>query len=418
MFRNGGSIRTALLIIATMLLTYAATMYYHQAQWQRLSTLYEIRDHTNFARFIDALNLIDQYYVEDVDPDRLLRGAVEGMIRELGDPYSAYFDEEELEQLQINITGEYEGIGVVITELDGYVTVQTPFPGTPGATTRPAEPGVPPGLQPGDRIIRVDDQDLIGVPVEEAAQRIRGPVGSIVELTVDRPTADGDMIRLHFAVERARIEVPTIDTAMLDDGIGYLRLTSFTRSAGEDVGAAIEELRAAGARALILDLRNNPGGDLHASVAVASHFVPRGPVVHIVQRDEQRQTLSSRSSGLGMPYAVLINGASASASEIVAGAVQDRGDGILVGETSFGKGSVQTIWSFGADGPLPRWEPGAPAGIKLTTALYLTPSGRSIHGEGIEPELVVEVEEPFPFGDPEADPQLKAAIEALQDRLP
>ena len=407
------------LVLATALLTVGATGFIYEQRLQRLELLQRLEQADNIGRLLTVIQLAEQEYVDEVDLERLVDGAAAGAIEALGDPYSVYFDPQEFQEFEINLTGEYEGIGVVVTERGEYVTVQTPFPGSPGATTPPLEapPGTPPGLRPGDKLVEIDGQSVVGVPVSEAAKLIRGPEGTKVQLTVLRAGADGAEQTLRFAIERARIEIPTVTANLLEPGIGYIWLTMFAPTTPDDFKNALADLRAQGMRALILDLRNNPGGELGASVEVAAQLLPEGPVVHVVRRNGEREIFSAPGSNFALPLVVLVNGASASASEIVAGAIQDYGVGVLVGETTFGKGSVQTVWRLDENGITHRRPQGDVAGVKITTAKYLTPKGRSIHGTGIEPDVVVEQPGTAQFGVPEQDPQLQKALEIARERL-
>lgn len=401
-----------ILVAATAVLTYAATVnVYVQRLETRLDAFGEVADHPVFRRLLDVIGYVRRFYVEEVPLDQLLEGAVDGVLQSLDDPYTVYYDAEAYESFEISLTGEYEGIGVVVTTVDEYVVVQTPFPGSPGATTYPDNhDGVsPPGLRAGDRILEVDGVSVVGMPVERAASLIRGPRGTTVRLTVERPVEGAPPQVLYFTIRRQSIEIPTVQQAdMVTPRIGYLWLTQFTPDTPGQVREALKRLRDQGARAIILDLRNNPGGDLSASVQVASQFVPAGPVVHVERRGGERETYSARGGGLGLPLVVLINGGTASASEIVAGAIQDYGSGTLLGEQTFGKGSVQTVYT---------WEDQqGRAAVKVTTARYLTPKERSIHAVGLTPDVEVPGT-PEQQGDPQRDPQLRRAIELLEQRL-
>lgn len=383
----------------------------------RQRVLQDLAGSPEFDRLLDVVQLIRTRYVkEDVDLDALLVGAAKGAVQALGDPYSFYFDARELEEFEISMTGEYSGIGVRVEEKGGYVVVVMPFPGSPGATTpyEGAGPGDPPGLRRGDRIVQVDGKDVVGLPVEIVARMIRGPEGSRVELTVIREGDDGPR-ELRFVIRRARIEVPTVEHRLLPGGIGYVRLLEFLPQASQRVEEAIADLRAQGMRGLILDLRDNPGGRLDAVHEIADLLLPEGPVVHIEYRGGRRETLSARGDGLDVPMVVLVNGGSASASEILAGALRDRLGVPLVGEKTFGKGSVQSTFTFDARGQLVEGE--GRTGLKLTTARYLTPNGTSVDGVGLKPDVEVPWQGTEGLGDPQRDPQLQRALEVLRSRL-
>lgn len=400
--------------------TMAAGRLILQRQLVRVSIQKELAANENYGRFLEVLELVRQNYVEEADLDALLKGATHGAVDALEDPYSFFYDVEEFEGLQISLEGAYEGIGVVIMEKDRFTTVQSVINDSPGATTpfAGAQPSDPVGLQPGDRILEVDGQDAVGLPMEQVGLLVRGPSGSKVNLVVGRDVLEeGEVVESHeltFAITRAKVDVPTVTAEMLDDGIGYLHLMQFTGKAPADVGDALAQLSEEGMRGLVLDLRDNPGGSLQSTQELAGYFVPDGPVVHIISRNGEMQTLSStKRRQIDVPLVVLVNGHTASAAEILAGAVQDYGSGTILGETTFGKGSVQQIWSLADSTPgLPADMPG-PTGLKVTTARYLTAKERSIDGEGIEPDVVVpwRLEEAQPGV--QVDPQLQQALELL-----
>lgn len=341
-----------------------------------------------------------------VDPEkstdeRLLGGAIEGAIKALDDPYSTYLDPRRFRELEAHFSATFTGIGVRVEPKDGHVTVVAPIKGTPGEKA---------GLLPGDRIVEVDGKDVVGRAIEEVVALIRGPRGTAVTLKVRR---EGRAAPLEFRIVRADILVPTVEGSLLpgEPGIGYLRIHEFNERIGQRVRSKLAELRRAGMRGLILDLRQDPGGLLSEAVAVAEQFVPAGPIVHVVSRGGARKTYDSRGRGFELPLVVLVDGFTASASEIVAGAIQDRGAGTLVGSRTFGKGSVQSIIRL-RDG----------SGLKLTTARYLTPSGRSINGTGIVPDVVVEVPKDSDWNHPtnidkRGNPQLDRAVQILRSRL-
>ncbi|PZN09460.1 MAG: S41 family peptidase [Bacillota bacterium] len=383
--------------------------------------LQDLMQAPNFERFLSVVHLVRTQYVDPVSVEQILEGAARGVVESTGDPYSTYFTPEEFRDFQIDLTGRYSGIGVVVSEgEDGGVVVQTPFEGSPGATTpfEGAGPDDPVGLQPGDVIISVDGRDVTGESVESVARKIRGPEGTRVTIEVLR---QGYEEPLRFVLTRRDIEVPSVQAQMLDGNIGYIRLTQFLPDTPEDFDAALKRLKAEGMRGLIVDVRNNPGGELDAVVRVADRLLPEGPVVHIDYRNGRRQTHTSDPDALGLPLAVLVNQGSASASEILAGAVQDYGAGVLVGEHTFGKGSVQTVWPL--DGSVVIRSRGrgtgeGRAGVKLTVARYLTPKERPIEqGKGIQPDVEVSLEKMQWMGDLQRDAQLRKAYELVRQRV-
>jgi len=351
-----------------------------------------------FDRFLEVMSIVERDYVEDVEIEALVEGATSGMVRALDDPYSAYMDPSRYKELMVHTSGTYVGVGVAVIEKDEFVTVVTPFRGTPASEA---------GLKPGDRIVAVDGRDVVGMPINNVVKLIRGPEGTVVVLTILREGREGTF---DVEVERAVIRVPTVEVHTFPGGVGYLQIVQFNARTADEARQALSSLEKEGIEALVVDVRRNPGGLLDQAVEVAEMLIPEGPVVHLVDRDGNRTTYSSKTPGLGLPLAVLVDGGSASAAEILAGAVQDNEAGVIVGATTFGKASVQKLHELDNG-----------AGLRLTTARYLTPDGRMIDREGIEPDEVVEVDdietfEPFPIGDAESDVQLSRALEILRER--
>lgn len=308
----------------------------------------------------EVVNHIADRYVREIEPSELYNMAIDGLLYELGDPNTSFLDAEEWENLRIRTEGEYGGLGIEIGERNGWVTVITPLPGTPAERA---------GLRAGDRIVKVNGQSTEGWDVEQAAQVLRGPKGTAVELEIQRPGIEAP---IPFRIVRDQIHVRSVPFfTEVVAGIGYLPLRAFTESAAEEVDSALSVLAARGLKGLILDLRDNPGGLLDAGVAVADLFLSRDlPVAETRGRDRGANQVF-RATGPdqlpGLPIVVLVNDASASASEIVAGALQDHDRALLLGVTTFGKGSVQTLFPLSGGHVL-----------KLTTGLWYTPVGRSI----------------------------------------
>ena len=323
------------------------------------------------APLVDVLRYLDRFYYTDVSLSELVRGAIDGALRVLDDPHTSFFPPSEYEGLQIDVEGTYTGIGMSIETSGEYVVVQTPFPGSPAERA---------GLKPGDRILKVDGKDVVGERVEIVGQLIRGPEGTNVTLTIQR----GDEPPFDVVVTRERIQLEAVNARPIGD-IGYIQIVQFYEGTGEKVEAAYQRLTKLGVKGIVLDLRNNPGGLLNEAVAVARVFVPRGDIVHVVDYSGQKRTYRARPHPPGPPLAVLVNQGSASASEIVAAAIQDNGAGILVGSRTFGKGTVQSIIEL-PDG----------SALKFTTAEYLTPQGHSIARTGLEPDVAVDLVGPAP----------------------
>lgn len=338
-------------------------------------------------KFFRAVQIITSRYVEPVPMETLMAGAVKGMVNSLGDPHSIYMDAKMYKDFMIETEGSFGGVGIVIGVKDKTLTVVSPIEGTPGEKA---------GIKSGDQIAKIDGQDSKDMALDEAVGKIRGPEGSTVVLSIRR----GNEPLKDYALVRSNIQIKTVAGKMLPDNIGYIRISMFNENTGSDLARKYQELESEGMKAVVLDLRDNPGGLLQESVKVANLFVPKGPVVSVVTRDGQREVHSSVLEKVKYPVSVLVNGGSASASEIVAGAIQDTAAGTLIGAKTYGKGSVQTILRL--DG----------GGIKLTIAKYLTPKDRAINGVGLEPDIKIDMEK-----DAQKDVQLDKAIEVVKEKI-
>jgi len=321
--------------------------------------------------FTKVYDHIRKGYVEEVSDSKLLEYAIKGMLSEL-DPHSSYLDASSFDDLQVNTTGEFGGLGIEVGMENGFVKVISPIDDTPAQKA---------GIEAGDLIIKLDDKPVKGMSLNEAVKEMRGPKGSELSVTIVREGVDQPF---DLVITRDTIKVQSVRSRIIEEGYGYLRIAQFQVNTGKDVVEAISKLKAEeeNLRGLIIDLRNNPGGVLQASVEVADAFLEEGQIVYTKGRIDNADLSYTAKPGdetKGLPVVVLINDGSASASEIVAGALQDHRRAIIMGTQSFGKGSVQTV--------IPISEERA---IKLTTALYFTPNGRSIQAQGIEPDIVVE----------------------------
>jgi len=320
----------------------------------------------------EVFGRVKEDYVEEVDDKKLLEGAIRGMLASL-DPHSAYLDVEEFKDLQVGTTGKFGGLGIEVTMEDGFVKVVAPIDDTPAMRA---------GVQAGDLIIRLDDTPVKGMTLTEAVKMMRGDPGSDITLTIVR---EGTQKPLIITITRDVIKVKSVKSRLLEKGYGYVRITNFQTATGEDVHKAVSKLKKENKGALqgmVLDLRNNPGGVLGAAVSVSDAFLRKGKVVYTEGRaaDAQLDFVATPDDVLdGAPLVVLVNGGSASASEIVAGALQDHKRAVIMGSRTFGKGSVQTIFPMSNN-----------TAVKITTARYYTPSGRSIQAEGIVPDIAVE----------------------------
>lgn len=344
-------------------------------------------DVVNLIKFLRAAQIVKTRYVEPVDSEVLLNGALKGMVSALGDPHSVYMDAKTYKEFMIETEGSFGGVGIVVGMKDKVLTVVAPIEGTPGEKA---------GVKSGDQIIKIDGKETKDLALDEAVNKIRGQEGTNVVLTLRR----GDEVK-DYTLTRSNIQIKTVAGKMLPGNIGYIRISMFNENTGADFTKKYQELEQAGMQAMVLDLRDNPGGLLEESVKVAGKLVPKGPVVSVVTRDGTRETHSSQLAAVKYPLAVLVNGGSASASEIVSGAVQDTGAGVLVGTKTYGKGSVQSVMRING------------GAIKLTIAKYLTPNDRSINGVGIEPDVKVEG---GAVGNG-ADAQLDAALQAVKAKL-
>lgn len=320
--------------------------------------------------FSDVLDIIEKNYVDPVESKELIRGAIRGMIGSI-DPHSAFLLPEAYKELQIETKGEFSGLGIVITMHNNVVTVVSPIEGSPAYEA---------GVKAGDQIVKVDGEDTKNMLLWEAVKKMRGKKGTTVLITVRR---EGVSEPIDFIIVRDIIPLESVRSYALKPGFGYIRITNFRESTADDVVSALERFKKENEpiKGLILDLRDNPGGLLDQAIQVADIFLDKGTIVSIKGRREDHSKVYEAHPGkekYAYPTVVLVNGGSASASEILAGALQDHGKALVLGTTSFGKGSVQTVEPL-RDG----------SGLKLTIARYYTPNGHSIQARGIIPDVVV-----------------------------
>jgi carboxyl-terminal processing protease len=356
--------------------------------------------------FTEVLSIVQSQYVDEVPPKDLIYNAIKGTLRGL-DPHSSFLDPDSYREMQVETSGIFGGLGIEITLKDDILTVVTPIDGTPAYRA---------GLHTGDRIIKIDGLSTKDMQLADAVKRMRGKPGSKVTITVVR---EGWTEPKDYDIVREQIRVQSVKVLEMGDGVEYIKLRQFQEQSPHDIEAALERGSKNGMKALVLDLRNNPGGLLTAAVEVSEKFIEDGKLVVYtegrVRNQNMRFSAHAKRGYPTMPMVVLINQGSASASEIVAGALQDWGRATIVGTQSFGKGSVQTIIPL-SDG----------SGLRLTTAKYFTPKGRSIHGKGITPDVVVEIpkdpnppkERPLPSTDPlddlRKDVQVQKALDVLK----
>ncbi|WP_303103825.1 S41 family peptidase [Megamonas funiformis] len=343
---------------------------------------------SNLMRFITAYRFIETKYVNDTDDVKLIDGAIDGMVKSLNDPHSNYLSPKMYKTLMEQTEGSFAGIGVVMG-MDNEQKIHI-------VGIMENSPGQKAGLQEGDEILAVDGVPVTQMAFDEVAAHVRGQAGTDVVLTIMRDNANQDI-----TITRDNIKLKTVGHKMLDNNIGYIQIVSFSEDTANEFNEAYNDLKNQGMKALVLDLRNNPGGLLTTCVEIAKKLVPKGEIVSIVDKQGNKETYSSSLEAPEYPLAVLINKNSASASEILSGAIQDTKAGTIIGNTSYGKGSVQTI--------LPMFEDDA---VKLTIAKYYTPSGRSIDGTGITPDIEINLDENATL-----DTQLDKALEILKAQL-
>ena len=339
---------------------------------------------------------IDRYYLESVDEQTLEKGVYDGLVEALGDPYSTYYSSEELKELQDKTEGIYYGIGAYVG-----IDADTSLPRLPGIIE--GTPAQESGLRAGDVLYKVDGEEVQGLELTQVVSKIKGEEGTSVHLTIIR---EGATDYLEVDVVRRKVESPTVNQKMLDGGIGYIQITEFDTVTLDQFTEALAVCRGSGMKGLILDLRGNPGGNLNTVCDIAREILPKGLIVYTEDKDGKRSEYTcDGTKEMKEPLVVLVDSGSASASEILAGAVKDYGIGTLVGTTTFGKGIVQRIISL-SDG----------SAVKLTVSNYYTPNGNNIHKIGIEPDIEEKFDSEAYYNDG-VDNQLNKAIEIMNEKL-
>ena len=352
------------------------------------------------GRLARVVQLIQSDYLEKAPIDKLLDGATKGIVDSLGDPYSVYMNAQENQELMEQIEGKFGGVGIILSMKDPQkLVVLRPIKNTPASKA---------GLQPGDVILKIDTVDATTIDQEKAVSLMRGDPGTKVTLVVYRESLKQNVT---VPLTRERISVPTVEGQALpgNSDIAYVSITQFSSNTAQELHEVFNSMDIKKYKGVILDLRYNHGGELESAVGVASYFVQPGPVVYIVDNDGNTMTKASEGNYLGLPFVVLVNEESASAAEIVSGAIKDRGTGTLVGVKTFGKGIVQTIYQLDKG-----------TSVKLTTAKYLTPNKVDIHKKGIEPDVKVELkkgeEATISPTTTNFDPQLAKALQVLREK--
>ena len=344
------------LMLATFFLTAAVFMsFFHLVSGDAVSTV----------KFFSALRVVKARFIKDESVDKLMNGAIKGMIRSLDDPHSMYMDGEYFRQFVVETEGQFGGIGIVVGVKDNMLTVVAPIEGTPSEAA---------GIKSGDRIIKIDGESTLDMPLDIAVGKIRGQKDTFVEIVLLRSDGEEKTIK----IMRTNIKLKSVAAEKLEDGMGYVRIRTFNEHTYEEFVQEMSKLDKEEVKGIVLDLRRNPGGLLESCVKVAEYFVPQGPVVSITERTGKNDVLYSNNKKPKYKVVVLVDQGSASASEIVAGAIQDTKAGTVIGATTYGKGSVQAILRLDSE-----------SAVKITIAKYYTPSGRAIDGVGVTPDIEV-----------------------------
>jgi carboxyl-terminal processing protease len=350
-----------------------------------------------YDKLLKVENLIKNNYVDKkmIDENKLIEGAINGMVDSIGDPYTVYLDKQQFEDLLTQTRGSYGGVGIVVGEKEGKLTVIAPIEDSPAEKA---------GIKAGDIILKVDGKEISAKELEKAVSMMRGKEGTKVILTIFR---EGKGVK-DYELTRSIIVLKTVKSQVLKGDIGYIRITSFDENTADEFEKAFEKLQKQNIKGLVLDLRDNPGGLLDTSVAIADMILPQGTIVYTIDTNGKKDVWKSDPQNINMPLVVLVNEGSASASEILSGAIRDFKAGTLIGTKTFGKGLVQNIIDL-KDG----------TGLKVTIARYYTPSGECIQGKGIMPDIVYDLpkelkDKQLPIDE---DPQIKKAIEVLMTKI-
>lgn len=379
-----------------MSVTFNNKAYIPKAEYNRLKSVYN-----EFSKVIAVENYVKQNYLRDVDESKLIDGQLKGMLQSLGDPYSTYMTQDEFASFMQQTSGTYAGVGIVVSPGDdNLITVVSPIEGTPAERA---------GIKSGDKIIRVDGTEFLAENMDAAVKVMKGEPNTKVVLTIMRKEKDGKDNIFDVEITREIIRLITVKSNIIDDDIGYIKITSFDDLTYKDFKTELDKLGRRNIKGLIIDLRNNPGGLLDRCVQIADELLGEGDILYTQTKDGNRTYEKSGKSMVDYPLVLLVNGGSASASEILAGAIKDHKRGTLVGTTTFGKGVVQRIKDL-EDG----------SGLKLTISEYFTPNGINIHGIGITPDIVIELpEEVEEIGvdNLKEDNQLRKAIEEIKSKI-
>ncbi len=367
-----------------------------EQDFEELTSVYD-----KYSKMLVLEDFISKYYLNDVSEEQLLDGELKGLFESLEDPYSVYMTKDEFESFMEHTKGTYEGIGVYVAPgEDNLITVVSPIEDTPGDKA---------GLMTGDKIVKVNDIEFTADNMDEAIKLMKGKPGTDVTLTILRRENQLEPKYFDVVITREEIRIKSVKSQMLDDDIGYLRLIQFDELVYDDFKKHLKSLQKKGMKGLIIDLRNNPGGLLDKCADVTDELIGKSTIVYTETKNGEKEYLDSDKGKLDIPYVLLVNGGSASASEILSGAVKDTKSGLLIGTKTFGKGIVQRIKKL-PDG----------SGFKVTVSKYFTPNGTCIHGVGIEPDIVVELPDDIQrlgVENIDKDLQLQKAIEVIKSSI-
>lgn len=379
-----------------MSVTFNNKAYISKDEYSRLKSVYN-----EFSKVIAVENYVKENYLRDVDESKLVDGQLKGMLQSLEDPYSTYMTKDEFASFLQQTSGTYAGIGIVVTPGDdNLITVVSPIEDTPGERA---------GIKSGDKIIKVNGVEYLGENMDQAVKVMKGEPNTKVTLTILRKGKEGKNDIFDLDITREIIRLITVKSNIIDDNIGYIKITSFDELTYKDFKTELDKLGRRNIKGLIIDLRNNPGGLLDICAQIADELLGEGDIVYTQTKSGKRTYEKSGKSMVDYPLVLLVNGGSASASEILAGAIKDHKRGTLVGTTTFGKGVVQRIRDLD-DG----------SGLKLTISEYFTPNGTNIHGIGITPDIVIELPEgveEIGVDNLKEDNQLRTAIEEIKSKI-
>lgn len=367
-----------------------------QSEYNELLSFYN-----DYSKLMAVEKSIKKNFLKEVDDEKLLDGQLKGMLQSLEDPYSIYMTKEEFDDFMEHTKGVYGGIGVIVSPgEDNLITVVSPIEDTPGEKA---------GIKTGDKIIKVNGEEFTADKMDMAVKIMKGKPGEDVTLTILREDKEGKKNQFDLTIKREEIRLKSVKSSVVEKNIGYIKIISFDDLTYEDFKEELNKLQKQKVKGIVLDLRNNPGGLLDVCANIADEFLDDGDIVYTETRDGEREYLKSNKMSIDLPLVLLVNEGSASASEILAGAIKDRERGVLVGTKTFGKGIVQRIFKL-PDG----------SGYKLTVSEYFTPNGTNIHGIGITPDVVVELPEDVEFTGIEYledDIQLQKALEILKGKI-